>query len=166
MKAASRIKKISPYTTWYEFRKDLAEQLGYTPLNYQWLEIKPKAPLPWNDSHMREVISTVARLEEQKAIQKGGRHKRRHSGCEEWSDCYTCPIAIDECAVWYNRTTLQRRSRRNRQHQPLLFYPAVPSSVLPRYPLNQRYDYISRLFHMLEPYYRPFRQFVNTPKLR
>ena len=102
MKATSRIKKISQYTTWYEFRKDLADQLSYTPLNSQWLEIKPKVPLPWNDSHMREVISTVARLEEQKAAREREMDSRRHNGCEEWSDCYTCPIAIDECAVWYN----------------------------------------------------------------
>jgi len=116
MKVASRIKKISSYTTWYEFRKDLAEQLGYTPLSSQWLEIKPKAPLPWNGSQMREVISTIARLKEQQAVPKGRRPNRRHSGCEEWSDCYTCPITIDECAVWYNRARLQSRSRKSRQH--------------------------------------------------
>ena len=110
MKVANRIKKVPSYTTWYEFRKDLAEQLGYTPLSSQWLEIKPKAPLPWNDSHMREAISTVARLKAQPIVLKG----RRNRGCEEWPNCYTCPITIDECAVWYNRVTLQRRNRKNR----------------------------------------------------
>jgi hypothetical protein len=112
MKVVSRVKKISSYTTWYEFRKDLAEHLGYTPLSSQWLEIKPKAPLPWNGSHMREAISTVARLKEQQVVLR----ERRPSGCEEWPNCYTCPITIDECAVWYNRAKLQRRIKKNRQH--------------------------------------------------
>ena len=70
MKVASRIKKISSYTTWYEFRKDLAEQLGYTPLSSQWLEIKPKAPLPWSDSHMHASLSALAKVKELKDLQK------------------------------------------------------------------------------------------------
>jgi len=112
MKVTSRIKKTSSYTTWYEFRKDLAEKLGYTPLSSHWLEIKPKAPLPWNPSHMRKAISTVARLKEQPAVPKG----KRNRGCEEWPNCYTCPITIDECAIWYKRTILQRTSRKSQQH--------------------------------------------------
>ena len=56
------------YTTWYEFKKDLEKQLGYGLLNWDWLEVKPKAPLPWNDSHLQAAVSVLACLEEHKAV--------------------------------------------------------------------------------------------------
>ena len=56
-----------PYSTWYEFKKDLEKHLGHSLLNWRWLEVKPKAPLPWNDSHMKAV---VARLDDHKGCAK------------------------------------------------------------------------------------------------
>ncbi len=50
------------YVTWYQFKKDLERQLGYSLLNWSWLEAKPKAPLPWHESHMRAALSEVARF--------------------------------------------------------------------------------------------------------
>jgi hypothetical protein len=44
------------YTTWYEFKKDLEKRLGYSLLNWRWLEVKPRCPLPWDDSQMKAVI--------------------------------------------------------------------------------------------------------------
>ena len=99
-------KQVSQYTTWYDFRKQLADQLGYVPLNSLWLEVKPKSPLPWNNADMRVVLSTVACLEKQRTTRKLESGMRKRYGCEEWSDCYTCPITIDECALWYNNNLL------------------------------------------------------------
>ncbi len=56
----ARIGSSMPYTTWSGFKKDLETKSGYTLLNWRWLEVKPKAPLPWNDSHMKAALSTVA----------------------------------------------------------------------------------------------------------
>ncbi len=80
MRVANRTKEISEYTTWYDFRKDLGKRLGYMPLNWRWLEVKPQAPLPWNDSHMQSVLSVVARLEKQKATRKRSRSERLSNG--------------------------------------------------------------------------------------
>ena len=51
------------YTTWYEFKKDLEKRSGYVLVNWRWLEVKPRAPLPWDDSHLETAISALARLE-------------------------------------------------------------------------------------------------------
>ena len=45
------------YMTWYEFKKDLEKTLGHNLLNWRWLEIKPRSPLPWDDSQMRSAVS-------------------------------------------------------------------------------------------------------------
>ncbi len=113
-------RKISPYETWYEFKKDLERNLGYMLLNQCWLEVKPKAPLPWDSLHMQAAVSVVTTLGKSKTVQRQERnrrrqlltqHERKHvyyedwrrrNSCEEWSDCDICPIAIDECAWWWN----------------------------------------------------------------
>jgi hypothetical protein len=45
------------YTTWYEFKKDLEKQLGCSLLNWRWMEVKPKAPLPWNKYQLKKALS-------------------------------------------------------------------------------------------------------------
>ncbi len=70
MMAINPAKIVLHYTTWYEFKKALEKQLGYSLLNWEWLEAKPKAPLPWNKSHMRVALSAAALLEETKAVRK------------------------------------------------------------------------------------------------
>jgi len=62
MRVANRTKKVLLYTTWYEFKKDLEKKLGYVLVNRRWLEVKPKAPLPWNNSHVENAISGVSRF--------------------------------------------------------------------------------------------------------
>ena len=79
MRVANRTKEIPSYRTWYDFRKDLEKKLGYMPLNWLWLAVKPQAPLPWNDCHLQSVLSTVARLEEQKAALKRTKSERLSS---------------------------------------------------------------------------------------
>ena len=62
MRAANRTQKTALYTMWYEFKKELENQLGHSLLNWDWLEVKPKDPLPWNDSHMKAALLAVARV--------------------------------------------------------------------------------------------------------
>ena len=50
------------YATWYEFKKEFERRLGYSMLNWNWLQVKPQTPLPWNDSHMKAALSATARL--------------------------------------------------------------------------------------------------------
>ena len=64
------------YTTWYEFKKDLERQLGCALFNWRWLEVKPQAPLPWDNSQMQAAVSVLARLEEHKVVQKRTRNRR------------------------------------------------------------------------------------------
>ena len=45
------------YQTWYDFKKDFERRVGYGLLNWDWLKVKPEAPLPWNGSHMRRALS-------------------------------------------------------------------------------------------------------------
>jgi len=66
MRVVNYRSEVSLYTTWYDFRKELGNKLGYIPLSSEWLETKPKAPLPWDDSDMRAVLSTMARLKVRK----------------------------------------------------------------------------------------------------
>ena len=77
MRMDDRNEENSLYTTWYEFRRALGTELGYTPLNRQWLEAKPKTPLPWDDSHMRAALAGIVRREGQKIVQKRGRSKQK-----------------------------------------------------------------------------------------
>ncbi len=62
MAVANGSKKILLYPTWYEFKKDLEKESGCVLVNWRWLEIKPKAPLPWDDSHMKAALSAVSRF--------------------------------------------------------------------------------------------------------
>ena len=73
MRVANHTSRISTYTTWYEFKKDLEQQLGFSLPNWRWLEVKPKAPLPWNGSHMQVALSTVARFGREQAAAKRNR---------------------------------------------------------------------------------------------
>ena len=61
---------MSPYLTWYEFKKDLERQAGHVILNSEWLRVKPREPLPWNDTSMQSALSELARAKKRK-------HKRK-----------------------------------------------------------------------------------------
>ena len=63
---------VKAYSTWYEFKKDFEKKLGHSLLNWDWMELKPKAPLPWTGSHMKAALLAVARF------QTG---RRRHKSC-------------------------------------------------------------------------------------
>jgi hypothetical protein len=47
------------YTTWYEFKKDLERKLGHSLSNWQWMDIKPRAPLPWDDAQLKATLSAL-----------------------------------------------------------------------------------------------------------
>ena len=57
------ITPVEKYTTWYEFKRDLEKRSGHMLVNWRWIEVKPKAPLPWNNSHMEATLSVLVRLE-------------------------------------------------------------------------------------------------------
>ncbi len=54
------------YQTWYDFKKDFERQVGYGLLNWDWLKVKPEAPLPWNGSHMKTALSGLSRIKRAK----------------------------------------------------------------------------------------------------
>jgi hypothetical protein len=54
------------YFTWYEFKKDLEKQACRNLLNSDWLRVKPREPLPWDDSCMRSTLVEIKRLQRQK----------------------------------------------------------------------------------------------------
>ena len=53
------------YKTWYEFKKELEANVERPLVNDVWLQLKPRAPLPWDLSQMK-----VAQLKYQHLISK------------------------------------------------------------------------------------------------
>ena len=49
------------YLTWYEFKKDLQKEARYSILNNEWLQIKPREPLPWASSFMQSTLSKLSK---------------------------------------------------------------------------------------------------------
>jgi hypothetical protein len=47
------------YVTWYAFKKDLEEHLWGHVANDTWLEIKPKRPLPWDETDMQIALFKI-----------------------------------------------------------------------------------------------------------
>lgn len=50
----------SQYVTWYEFKRDLQKAAKQSILNKEWLQIKPREPLPWDDSFMQSTLSKLS----------------------------------------------------------------------------------------------------------
>ena len=46
----------SRYETWYEFKRDLQSKAGRAILNEEWLQKRPREPLPWDDSAMQRTL--------------------------------------------------------------------------------------------------------------
>lgn len=51
------------YDTWYEFKKECERQLGFSLLNGKWLVLKPRKPLPWDDTDLEAVLLAAIRLQ-------------------------------------------------------------------------------------------------------
>ena len=49
------------YFTWYEFKKDLQKEAKYSILNREWLQIKPRAPLPWDSSFVQSTLLKLSK---------------------------------------------------------------------------------------------------------
>ncbi len=49
------------YSTWYEFKKDLQKEVKYSILNKEWLQIKPREPLPWDSSFMQSTLLKLSK---------------------------------------------------------------------------------------------------------
>jgi len=49
------------YVTWYEFKKDLQKEANYIVLNKEWLQIKPRAPLPWDGSFVQSILLKLSK---------------------------------------------------------------------------------------------------------
>jgi len=47
---------MKSYETWYEFKRDLQNRVGHGIYPEEWLQIKPKAPLPWDSSWMNSIV--------------------------------------------------------------------------------------------------------------
>ena len=72
MLVASLRKQDYQYTTWYEFKRDLEKCLGHHLTNWEWLEVKPRSPLPWTHHHLKRSFALVRRLEERAYIRGFG----------------------------------------------------------------------------------------------
>ncbi len=55
-------KQNSAYATWYEFKRDLEKCLGRHLTNWEWLEVKPRSPLPWCYRHMKRSYAQAGLL--------------------------------------------------------------------------------------------------------
>ena len=77
MRVTGRTNRVSLYPTWYEFKKELGKRSGHGLLNWDWLEAKPKTPLPWHDSDMNAAFSVLIRLKAQKVSAERKGNKQR-----------------------------------------------------------------------------------------
>ncbi len=50
------------YYTWSAFKRDVELNLGYYVSNNLWIQAKPKKPLPWSNSDIKETISYVKKV--------------------------------------------------------------------------------------------------------
>lgn len=66
MSVINRTREVSTYQTWYQFKRDLERRAGHNLPNWDWLEVKPKASLPWAESHLHLAFSALKRLEKQR----------------------------------------------------------------------------------------------------
>jgi len=73
MRVTTGTKNTPQYMTWYEFKKDLEKRLGYSILNWDWFRVKPKTPLPWNDSNLRSAFLELSRQDHHKNRSRQGR---------------------------------------------------------------------------------------------
>jgi hypothetical protein len=51
--------KVGVYETWADFRHELQRRSGVVLLNPIWLQIRPKAPLPWDGDQMRAALERL-----------------------------------------------------------------------------------------------------------
>lgn len=70
MKMTKSTDNVFLYMTWYEFKKELEKRSGNCILNWDWIKIKPKHPLPWDNSHMQSAFNRLSRLEKRKCARK------------------------------------------------------------------------------------------------
>jgi hypothetical protein len=49
----------SQYVTWYDFKKDLQKEVKHSILTKEWLQIKPRAPLPWDNSFIESTLHRI-----------------------------------------------------------------------------------------------------------
>lgn len=58
---------MSPYSTWYEFKRDLEGQLGHWLPNPDWLEARPREPLPWDETSLRAALGRAEHIRTRRA---------------------------------------------------------------------------------------------------
>ncbi len=61
---------MSPYRTWYEFKRDLEGQLGRWLPNADWLEARPREPLPWDEASLRAAVGKVGLIRARRAAER------------------------------------------------------------------------------------------------
>ena len=70
MSVTNRTKEVSAYQTWYGFKRDLEKRAGRSLSNWDWLEVKPKASLPWAESYLHVAFSELKRLQKRRGVRK------------------------------------------------------------------------------------------------
>jgi hypothetical protein len=53
-------KELALYETWYNFKRELQGRSGLIVLNSLWQQVKPKAPLPWCEDHMKKALGQLS----------------------------------------------------------------------------------------------------------
>ncbi len=59
-------REVDIYETWSDFKFELQRRSGTIVLNNLWLQIKPKAPLPWYEYQMREAMEQLSASDHRK----------------------------------------------------------------------------------------------------
>ena len=57
---------MSSYLTWYEFKKELERRAGCIVVNSDWLQLKPRLPLPWDEHCLQLTLLNLQRMKKRK----------------------------------------------------------------------------------------------------
>jgi hypothetical protein len=62
------IPDLAVYQTWYDFKKELQRRSGIVLLNERWRQVRPEAPLPWNEIQMRQSSARLLDIIKSKVV--------------------------------------------------------------------------------------------------
>ncbi len=53
---------LTQYRTWYDFKRVLESKLGHALSVNLWLRVKPRNPLPWDESDLATSFAEVTKI--------------------------------------------------------------------------------------------------------
>jgi hypothetical protein len=122
------IKELVMYETWSDFKSELQRRSGILLLNKLWLQTKPRDPLPWYETHMKEALNRLSsRVERLKTCPRCGGNlifDRDFDGY--YKRCVQCSFEIELAPP---ESTFSIRVKERRNNLKMIFDHKQPTRV-------------------------------------